>query len=62
VRAAGEAVSGAAFRPDATGRAWVKVAVPATLDDVRAIIVTEEPAPASGTPTGPPLLTALPWR
>jgi len=59
---AGPAVSGATFRPDTTGRAWVKVAVPATLDDVRAIVVTEEPAPGSAAPTGPPLLTALPWR
>jgi len=62
VRAAGAPVSGATFRPDGSGRAWVKVAVPTTLDDVDTIVVTEETAPGTTSPTGTPLLTALPWR
>jgi len=55
------AVSGTTFGVDGRGIAWAKVSVPA-LDDVRAIVVTEEPAPGSVAPTGPPLLTAEPWR
>jgi anti-sigma-K factor RskA len=55
------AVSGATFGVDSSGRAWVKVIVPATLHDVRAITVTEEPAPGSGAPTGNELLIARPW-
>jgi hypothetical protein len=55
-------VSGSVFGVDASGRAWAKVTVPAPFDDVRAITVTEEPAPGSATPTGRPLLEALPWR
>ena len=62
VRTGGPAVTGATFGVDAHGRAWVKVSVPASLDDVRAIGVTEEPAPGSATPTGMHLLDALPWR
>lgn len=61
LRSAGPAVSGAMFGVDASGRAWVKVTVPATLDDVRAITVTEEPASGSTTPTGSELLVARPW-
>lgn len=55
-------VTGGAFRVDARGRAVVAVVIPAPLDDVRAIAVTEEPAPASPRPTGPHLLDAQPWR
>jgi len=62
VRTGEPAVSGSAFTVDASGRAWAKVSVPAPFDAVRAIIVTEERAPGSGTPTGQPLLVALPWR
>ena len=56
------AVSGSVFAVDASGRAWAKVTVPGSFDAVRAIMVTEEPAPGSATPTGPHLLDALPWR
>jgi Anti-sigma-K factor rskA, C-terminal len=62
VRTGAAAVTGATFGVDAYGRAWVKVAVPASLDDVHAIVITEEPAPGSATPMGMPLLDALPWR
>jgi hypothetical protein len=62
MRAASPAVSGATFGVDPHGRAWVKVAVPASLDDVRAIAITEEPAPGGSCPTGKHLLDALPWR
>jgi anti-sigma-K factor RskA len=62
VRSAAPAVSGGIFGVDASGRAWAKVAVPAPFDDVRAIMVTEEPAPGSAAPTGRHLLDALPWR
>jgi anti-sigma factor RsiW len=55
-------VSGATFGVDRYGRAWVKVAVPASLDGVRAIVITEEPAPGSSNPTGKHLLDALPWQ
>jgi len=54
--------TGATFGVDAHGRAWVKVAVPGTLNDVHAIVITDEPAPGSATPTGMHLLDALPWR
>ena len=62
VRSSAPAVSGSTFGVDASGRAWAKVAVPAPFDDVRAIMVTEEPAPGSAAPTGRHLLDALPWR
>jgi len=55
-------VSGAMFRVDARGLAWAKVTVPASFDEVRAIAVTEEPAPGSAAPTGRHLLDARPWR
>jgi hypothetical protein len=57
-----DAVSGATFGVDSSGRAWVKVAVPASLDDVQAIVITEESAPGGSSPTGKHLLDALPWR
>jgi hypothetical protein len=56
-----DASSGATFGVDASGRAWVKVNVPAALDGVRAIDITEEPAPGSAAPTGHGLLVARPW-
>jgi anti-sigma-K factor RskA len=62
VRTGAPAVTGATFGVDAYRRAWVKVAVPASLDDVRTIVITEEPASGSPTPTGMHLLEALPWR
>ena len=50
--------SGATFGVDGYGRAWVSVDVPGPLTDVRAIAVTEEPAPRSERPTGQPLVEA----
>ena len=61
VRTGGAAVSAAPFRVDASGRAWVKVAPPASLDDIKTILVTEEPASGSPAPTGRDLLVARPW-
>jgi anti-sigma-K factor RskA len=61
VRSGAPAASGATFGVDRSGRAWVKVAPPASLDDVRAIVVTEEPASGSAAPTGRELLVARPW-
>src|SRR5262245_4173738 len=43
-------MSGATFRVNAQGQAWVKVAVP-PLETVRAITVTEEPVAGSPAPT-----------
>ena len=62
VRASAPTVSGSTFGVDASGRAWAKVTVPPRFDEVRAIMVTEEPAPGSRVPTGRHLLDALPWR
>ena len=50
------------FVVDVRGRAWVTVTVPFPLDEARGIMVTEEPAPGSGTPTGSDLLDAHAWR
>lgn len=61
-RTGSPATTGATFGVDAHGRAWVKVTVPATLDDVHAIMITEELTPGSATPMGVHLLDALPWR
>lgn len=55
-------VTGATFGVDSSGRAWVKVAVPDSLDNVQAIVVTEEPAPRASVLTGRHLMDALPWR
>lgn len=55
------AVTGAIFGVNARGLAWVKVTVPSSLDDVHAIVVTEEPASGSATPTGIHVLDARPW-
>jgi anti-sigma factor RsiW len=62
VRRDAPAVSGATFQVDPRGRAWAKVTVPTSLDDIRAIAVTEEPAPGSATPTGTHVLDATAWR
>jgi len=56
------AAAGTTFNVDAGGRAWVKVTVPASLDQVRAIAITEEPVPGSAAPTGQHVLDATPWR
>jgi anti-sigma factor RsiW len=58
LRAGTGAVSGATFGVDSHGRVWVKVTVPAAFDEVRAMTVTEEPAPGSPVPTGRDLLDA----
>jgi len=58
VRRDGSAVSGATFGVDRSGRAWVSVDVPTPLTDLRATMVTEEPAPRSNIPTGKPLAEA----
>ena len=62
IRAGGPSVSGATFAVSSRERAWVKVAVPASLEDVRAIAITDEPLPGSVAPTGRHLLDAQPWR
>ena len=62
IRAGASSISGATFTVGPHGRAWVKAAVPASLDDVRAIAITEEPTPGSAAPTGRHLLDAQPWR
>jgi anti-sigma-K factor RskA len=62
LRAGEPGFSGATFRVDSQGRAWAKVAVPASLDEVDAIAITEEPSPGSSTPTGQHLLDSRPWR
>ena len=61
VRSGAPAVSGATFRADGYGRAWAKIAIPASLEDVRSIVVTEEPAQGSVAPTGTHLLEATTW-
>lgn len=60
VRSGASAVSGATFRVDGYGRAWVKVSVPASFEDVRSIVITEESAPGSVAPTGAQLLEEAP--
>ena len=62
IRTGASAVTGGTFRVDARGLAWVKATVPASLDEVSAIAVTEEPAPGSVSPTGQHLLEAKAWR
>jgi anti-sigma factor RsiW len=57
-RAGRPAVSAATFTTDDQRRAWVSVEPPASLDDVTAITVTAEPAPASEAPTGQRMLEA----
>jgi anti-sigma-K factor RskA len=55
-------VTGGTFRVDSRGLAWAKVIVPARLDEVRAIAVTEEPATGSMSPTGYHLLESKTWQ
>ena len=62
IRTGASTVTGGTFRVDARGLAWVKAPVPASLDEVSAIAVTEEPAPGSVSPTGRFLLEAKTWR
>ena len=59
---AGPPATAATFNVDRDGRAWVVITVPAPLDETRAIVVTEEPAPGSAVPRGPILLEASRWR
>ncbi|HEV8583648.1 MAG TPA: anti-sigma factor [Methylomirabilota bacterium] len=56
------AAAAATFSVDAEGRAWVVIKVPGPLDDMRALIVTEEAAPGGSAPTGAALLEARDWR
>ena len=49
-------VTGGTFQVSRQGEALVPVRIPAPLDEVRAIAITQEPAPASPRPTGPHLL------
>jgi len=62
IRTGASAVTGGTFEVNARGLAWAKAGVPASLDEVRAIAVTEEPAPGSVSPTGRHLLEATTWR
>ena len=62
IRTGASAVTGGTFMVDSRGLAWAKAGVPASLDEVRAIAVTEEPAPGSVSPTGQQLLEATTWR
>jgi anti-sigma-K factor RskA len=55
-------MTGGVFGVDASGRAWVSITVPISLDEARAIAVTEEPITGSGAPTGEYLLEARTWR
>jgi anti-sigma-K factor RskA len=48
--------TGGAFRVDPRGDAVARVTIPAPLERMRAVAVTEEPAPGSSEPTGPHLL------
>jgi anti-sigma factor RsiW len=62
LRAGRPPVSAATFTPDDARRAWVPVEPPDSLDDVTAITVTTESAPASDVPTGARVLDARSWR
>ena len=55
-RPGGPPLSGGVFHVDDRGQALTVVVVPVALDPVRAIAVTEEPAPGSPAPTGAHLL------
>src|SRR5262249_34217081 len=56
VRMGGRPVVAGAFDVDSRGRAWVSIAPPTNLEDVRTVTVTEEPVPGSTVPTGATLL------
>jgi anti-sigma-K factor RskA len=62
VRPDAPTMTGGTFRVDSRGRAWATITVPVSLDEARAIAVTEEPAPGSVAPTGSYLLEARTWR
>jgi anti-sigma-K factor RskA len=62
IRAGAAPVTGGTFRVDASGRAWVAITVPVSLDDARAITITEEASSGSAAPTGHYLLEARAWR
>lgn len=62
VRSGAPTVTGGTFTVDSRGRAWASVTVPVSLDEARAIAVTEEPMPGSVAPTGNDLLEAKVWR
>lgn len=53
-------ITGGAFRVNDNGAALATVIIPAPLDQVRAIAVTEEPSPGSPAPTGEHLLDGAP--
>jgi len=54
--------TGGVFGVDANGRAWASITVPVSLDEARAIAVTEEPISGSAAPSGDYLLEARSWR
>ena len=60
VRTGSPTVTGGTFAVDARGVAWAKITIPPSLHDVRAISVTEEPAPGTARPTGDGLLEGKP--
>ena len=62
VRRTAPPAQAATFNVDENGRAWVVVNVPGSLEATDAIVVTEEAAPGSATPTGVRLLEATEWR
>lgn len=62
VRLNAPAVTGGTFTVDARGRAWATIDVPVSLEDTRAVTVTEEPAPGSAAPSGRQVLGADSWR
>lgn len=62
IRAGAAPAPGGTFRVDASGRAWVAITVPVSLDDARAITITEEASTGSAAPTGQYLLEARAWR
>lgn len=62
VREGAPAASAAVFTVDGHGRAWVSITAPMSLDEARAVMVTEEPAPGSATPTSPSVIAATSWR
>jgi len=53
-------ITGGPFQVDATGHAVAPVTIPAPLQQVSQIAITEEPAPSSSSPTGPHLLDWFP--
>jgi len=62
VRPNAPAVTGGTFTVDARGRAWATIDVPVSLEDTRAVTVTEEPVPGSAAPSCRQVLAADSWR